>query len=207
MRILGRTSSVNVRKVLWTADEIGLSYDHEDQWATHAAPSTAPDFLALNPNGLVPVIQDEAGVLWESNAICRYLAVKHGRSDLLPSDPFGRAQVEKWMDWQVGDLTAAWRYAFLALVRRAKGYDDAGRVERSIQAWNRLMVLLDAHLASAEGYAAGPSFTLADIVLGLSIHRWRSTPIDHAAAPAIAAYMLRLSERPAFARYAAARYP
>jgi len=80
LRVLGRASSINVRKVLWTCREIGLSYDRED-WGSGFRPTAVPEFLAMNPNGLVPVIEDEEGILWESNTICRYLASKHGRTD------------------------------------------------------------------------------------------------------------------------------
>jgi glutathione S-transferase len=207
MRILGRTSSINVRKVLWTADEIGLAYDHQRQWATSEAPCSSPGFLTLNPNGLVPVLQDEAGALWESNAICRYLAAKHGRADLLPTEPFARAEVEKWMDWQAGDLNAAWRYPFLALARKAPGFDDRERTARGVKTWNRMILLLDAQLAATGAYVTGPQFTLADIVLGLSLHRWRCTPMEHPQVPAVTAYLRRLAERPAFALYATAQLP
>jgi glutathione S-transferase len=126
MRILGRTSSINVRKVLWTCDEIGLSYHRED-WGAGFKPTSSREFLALNPIGLVPVIEDENGVLRESNSICRYLAAKAGRTDLLPADPYRRAGVEQWMDWQATDLNASWNYAFLALVRNNPAYDRHDR--------------------------------------------------------------------------------
>lgn len=108
MRLLGRTSSINVRKVMWTAAEIGLDYDHDATWATAEAPTSSPEFLRLNPNGLVPVWCDDLGPLWESNTICRYLAGRHGRPDLLPTSAHERALVERWMDWGAGDLNAAW---------------------------------------------------------------------------------------------------
>src|SRR5215204_4870318 len=103
LRILGRPASINVRKVLATADEIGLAHRHEPQWTTPQAPGRSPEFLRMNPNGQVPVIEDENGVLWESNTICRYLVGKHGREDLLPSGPAARARVEMWLDWQATD--------------------------------------------------------------------------------------------------------
>jgi glutathione S-transferase len=90
LRILGRASSINVRKVLWTCREIGIAYSRED-FGTGFAPTDTPEFLGMNPNGQVPVIEDEEGVLWESNTICRYLAAKHARTDLLPAGPRARA--------------------------------------------------------------------------------------------------------------------
>lgn len=201
MRILGRPASINVRKVLWTADEAGLDYAHEPQWGTPNAPAGAPDFRRINPNALVPALIDENGVLWESNTICRYLAGFAGRDDLLPCAPAPRARVEMWMDWQATELNTAWRYAFMALVRRDPAYADPTEVERSAKRWNELMLLLDRRLDETGAYVAGDAFTLADIVVGLSAHRWRATPINHAPAPAVAAWLSKLGTRPAFQRW------
>jgi glutathione S-transferase len=207
MRLLGRTSSINVRKVVWTAAEIGLAIAHEDHWAGPDGDTRSPDYLRLNPNGLVPVWIDDAGVLWESNSICRYLALRHGRTDLLPADPFARAQVEKWMDWQLGDLNAAWRYAFLALVRKVPGHDDPAQIARSAAAWNEKMLLLDARLAETGAFVVGSDFTVADIAIGLCVHRWRHTPIARPEAVNIDAYVDRLRARPAWAIVATEALP
>src|SRR5689334_2321892 len=117
LRVLGKASSINVRKVLWTCAETGVPYARED-WGSGFRALDDPAFLALNPNALVPVIVDEHGALTESNTICRYLAAKHGRTDLLPTAPRARAEVERWMDWQATELNAAWRGAFTGLVRK-----------------------------------------------------------------------------------------
>lgn len=201
IRILGLPGSINVRKALWTADEAGVFYAHEPQWGTAEAPAGSAEFRAFNPNGLVPALVDEYGVLWESNTICRYLAARAGREDLLPAARADRARVEMWMDWQAAELNDAWRYAFMALVRRDPNYADSTSVERSAQRWNDMMRLLDRQLERTGAYIAGGAFTLADIVVGLSAHRWRSTPIDHAGLPAVAAWLLRLDARPAFKRW------
>lgn len=198
LAILGRISSINVRKVTWTCAEIGLAVPREEWGAGHAS-TKAPEFLALNPNGLVPVLKRGDGeALWESNTICRYLAGAHGRADLLPIEPWARAQVEKWMDWQATELNSAWRYAFLSLVRKSPGFTDAAQVAASAQAWNGLMGLLERHLAAGGPFATGETFTLADINLGLAVHRWSLTPIERPDCPAIAAYYERLKARPAF---------
>ena len=131
LRILGRASSINVRKVLWTCREIGLDYRRED-FGTGFAPTNTPQFLAMNPNGQVPVIEDEAGVLWESNTICRYLAAKHARTDLLSADPRERAGVEQWMDWGATDLNSAWRYAFTGARVRAEFHIENGPREEGL---------------------------------------------------------------------------
>jgi len=201
MKVLGRASSINVRKVMWTLDELGLVHERED-WGAGFTPTDRPEFLALNPNGLVPVLIDDQGPLWESNTICRYLAHRHGDGALLPADPRGRARVEQWMDWQATELNGAWRYAFLALARKTPGFDDPARIEAGEAAWNKAMGILERQLETTGAYAAGETFSLADVVLGLSTHRWVATPIGHAELPAVRAYYDRLRERGAFLPHA-----
>ena len=200
MRLLGRLSSINVRKAAWTCEETGLDFTQED-WGAGFRPTQDPGFLALNPFGLIPVLVDGDVVVRESNSICRYLAAKAGRHDLLPSDPAGRASVEQWMDWQATDLNGSWNYAFLALVRKNPAYADPAQIARSLAEWDRLMGLLDRHLEARGPYVTGKIFTLADIVLGLSAHRWRATPHDLPDRPAVTAWYDRLCERPAFRKY------
>ncbi|MEJ1978796.1 MAG: glutathione S-transferase [Acetobacteraceae bacterium] len=197
LRILGKASSINVRKVLWTCGEIGLPFDRED-WGSGFASTETAAFLAINPNGQVPVIEDEGGFLWESNTICRYLAGKHGRTDLLPALPGDRARVERWMDWQATDLNGAWRYAFAALVRRDPSCQDPAQIEASVRGWNAKMGILEQQLAATGTFVTGNVFTLADIVLGLSVNRWLMTPLARPGYPAVMAYHERLRERPAF---------
>lgn len=206
-RLLGRTTSINVRKVLWTLAEVGEPFTHEAQWATPDASPRTPAFLNLNPNGLVPVYEDEHVVLWQSNTLCRYLARKHDRPDLLPTDTAAAATVEMWMDWQATELNNAWTYAFMALVRGADGYGDARMIEDSIDRWTGMMQVFDARLAATERYAAGATFTVADIVLGLSAHRYFSTPLKHAPLPAVRLWMQRLTDETRFADFAAADTP
>jgi glutathione S-transferase len=189
LRILGRSSSINVRKVLWTCAELDLPFEQVEQ---------DPVLLARNPNGLVPVIDDDGFVLWESNAICRYLAGKQPRHTLLPEDLRSRAQVEQWMDWQATELNDSWRYAFLGLVRRSPHHADAGRVAASLESWHEHMRLLDAHLARGGQFVTGEFFTLADVVLGLATHRWLVSPIERPPLDAVLGYYQRLSVRPAF---------
>jgi glutathione S-transferase len=177
IQVLGRASSINVRKVLWTCAEIGVEPAHVE-WGTPALPLSSPEFLALHPGGLVPVLRDGDLVLRESNTICRYLAAKHGRTDLLPAAPAARAQVEQWMDWQATELNTAWRHAFMGLVRRHPDFQAPEPLARSVQAWNRQMGLLDQALAACGPHVLGEAFTLADVVLGLSTHRWWSTPME-----------------------------
>ncbi len=206
LRILGRVSSINVRKVLWTCDELGLPFARED-WGLGVRSTQTPEFLALNPNALVPVLIDDDFVLWESNTICRYLAAREGRTDLLPAGPRERARVEQWMDWQAADLNNAWRYAFMGLVRQSPAHADAAAIEASIRAWNRQMALLDKQLERTGAHVAGDSFTLADINLGLCLHRWEMAPIERPLLPALEAYADRLRQRPAYRQHAAKETP
>lgn len=197
LEILGRSTSINVKKVLWLCAELGLPY-RQESWGTGFRSTNVPEFLALNPNGLVPVIRDGAFVLWESNAICRYLAAKEGRGDLLPHELHARAIVEQWMDWQATELNDAWRYAFMSLVRKSPAHGDPAAIAASIEQWNRRMTMLDARLAQTGAYVASEAFTLADIGIGVATHRWFATPIDRPALPAVEAYYERLSTRAGF---------
>ena len=201
LTILGKSPSINVRKVLWTCAEIGLPFQQEQYGAGTAQSVTTPEFMRLNPNAMVPVILDGDFVLWESNVICRYLAGTHARSDLLPTDPRARAKVEQWMDWQATELNNSWRYAFMALVRKSPAHTDQQAVAMSIEQWNRHMGILEAQLQKTGAYAVGEAFTLADIVLGLSTHRWISMPMDRPTLPAVNAYYERLSLRSGFMQH------
>jgi glutathione S-transferase len=194
LTIIGKPTSINVRKVLWTCAELGLPFVRADWSEEHAA---------LNPNRMAPVLVDGDFVLWESNAICRYLCARVGADALLPLDPRARARVEQWMDWQATELNNAWRYAFMALVRASPGHTDPAQVAASIAAWNRHVGILDAQLAATGAHVAGEQFTLADIVIGLSLNRWSMTPMEHPHYPQVAAYLARLVERPGYRAWCA----
>lgn len=199
LKIYGRANSINVRKVLWAADEIGIPYGRED-WGRGFQPVTNPAFLAINSLALIPAIDDDGFVLSESNTIIRYLAAKHGRTDLLPSDPKTRAEVERWMDWQLADLSNAWRAAFLAIIAKAPmpGGDEV--VQASLRDWPQKMQMIEKQLKNTGGFITSAGFTLADIPIGLTVHRWFASnlPIERPELPATSAYYDRLSERPPF---------
>jgi len=202
LRVLGKDTSINVRKLLWTCAELGIDYLREDWGAPFRSPAE-PGFVALNPNAMVPVIVDTDGtVLWESNTICRYLASRYGDGSLLPRDPAARARVEQWMDWQAGELNNAWRYAFMALVRKSPAHGDPVQVEHSSAQWNRTMGILERQLDKTGAYAAGADFSLADIVLGLSANRWLMTPMARPDYPAVQAWIERLRQRPGCLQFA-----
>lgn len=205
LKILGKAASINVRKVLWTCDELDLPFARED-WGAGFQPTSAPAFLARNPNAMVPVLVDRDFTLWESNAICRYLARQYGGSKLLPAYAQQAALVEQWMDWQATELNNAWRYAFMALVRNSPAHQDRAQIDASVANWNRHVGILDQHLAQGSAYVAGETFTLADIVIGLSLGRWRLAPITRPAFPAVDAYCARLAQREGFQQYAGSQY-
>src|SRR5512143_2784286 len=197
LKVLGKASSINVRKVLWTCVELGLPCEQE-QWGSGFRSTETPEFKALNPNATVPVLVDGDLVLWESNAICRYLAAREQRFDLLPDDPAQRAVVEQWMDWQATELNNSWRYAFMGLVRQSPAHADRAAIAAGVAGWKRHMTILDAQLSRTGAHVTGDAFTLADIVLGLSTNRWFMTPMDRPRLPAVEAYHERLGERPGY---------
>ena len=197
LTLLGKRTSINVRKVMWTCDELGLDWRQED-WGTGFRDTRTDAFRALNPNAMVPVLIDGDFVLWESNSIIRYLANRQGDEVLYPSEARARARVDQWLDWQASDLNRAWSYAFMALVRRSPEHVDAFQIRASLQAWAGFMKILDGRLTETGAFVAGAHFSLADIAIGLSVNRWFETPFDHPPLLAVEAYCRRLEERPGF---------
>jgi glutathione S-transferase len=199
LKVLGRVTSINARKVLWALDEMGVAYERED-WGVPLRDPRTPEFLKLNPNAQVPVIIDDGFVLWESGAILRYLADRH-RSGLWPADAQERALVDQWVTWQATELNPAWSYAVPALLRKNPAFNDADRIAQSIGSWTKEMRILEAQLARGGGFVANGRFSLADIVMALSTHRWLMTPFDHAGLPAVEAHYRAMQGRSAGARY------
>jgi len=150
LKIFGYRASINVRKVLWMCEELGLDFVQED-WAGGFRSTATPDFRKLNPAGLVPVIDDDGFVLWESNVILRYLAASRARRDLLPEEPRARATIEKWMDWQASDFNNSWRAAFQGLVRKNPQFRDAD-IARSVDDFCELVSRVSAEISRNGGY-------------------------------------------------------
>jgi len=197
LTIFGRTNSVNVQKVLWCLAELGVAYERIDAGLAHGK-NKEPWYLALNPNGLIPLLQDGAFTLWESNTIVRYLASKHGFGGLYPGSPETRALAERWMDWQLSTLVWPVSIVFQNLVRRAPGERDAAAIARHTVEANHAVALLDAHLAR-QPYVAGDAFTMGDIPVGATTHRWLEVPgIERPAFSAVRAWRTRLAERAGF---------
>jgi glutathione S-transferase len=201
LKILGRANSINVRKVLWTAEEIGIPFARED-WGRGFRGLDDPEFLARNPFGLVPAIDDDGFVLGESHAIIRYLAAKHGRNDLLPTDVQKRAVVEAWMEWQGTEVSNAHRAAVLALVFKLQVTGGQDAINASLAEWPKKMAVIERQLEKTGAHITGPDFTLADICIGLTVNRWFMTPTgEKPDFPATLAYYDRLTERPGFQQH------
>ena len=194
LRIWGRLSSVNVQKVVWCCDELGLTYERIDAGGTFGRNNT-PEYLAMNPNGLVPVIEDEGFVLYESNAIVRYLAAKHASGKLWPADARTRADVDRWMEWQSTGYTPAMLQAFWGLVRTPAEKRDAAAIEASRVKGEKLSAILDMHLRNRE-FVAGNAFSPADIVVGCAAHRWLNLPMAREPRPELERWYAMLKSRP-----------
>ena len=193
LRIWGRSNSINVQKVLWCCEELDVPYNRVDVGGPFGG-NREPEYLRLNPNGLVPTISDGGFVLWESNAIVRYLSARHGMGTLCPEDLAERADADRWMDWQLGTLWANFRPAFIGLIRTPPEKRDGASIATAIGKTARNLAILDAHLAGRE-YVTGPSLTMADIPLGVSAHRWFNLDIERPPMPNLEAWYERLCAR------------
>ena len=195
LKVWGRTNSVNVKKALWAVEELGLKYQRIDAGMQFGVNKT-PEYLKMNPTGLVPTIDDDGFTLWESHSIVRYLAAKHGAGTLCPSDAKARADVERWMDWAF-TFTNAMRPVFWGLIRTPAEKRDTKSIEEGRENCIRLLAIPEAGLAGKK-YVGGERFTMGDIPLGCEVQRWMRVPIERPAFPNLQAWFERLCERPAF---------
>ena len=198
LKIWGRANSINVQKVLWCADELGLEYQRVDIGGAFGG-NDQPSYLRLNPNGRVPTIEDDGFVLWESNSIVRYLAAKYGLGTLCPSGLKARADVERWMDWMTTTLNSAMTTIFWGLIRTAPDRRDMAAIEAARKSAAEGWALLDAHLRERP-FVGGDRLTIGDIPVGCAAYRWFNLPIERPAAPHLKAWYGRLATRPAYAK-------
>lgn len=193
LKIWGRANSSNVQKVLWACEEIGIAFERIDAGGAFGK-TKEPAYLAMNPNGLVPTVEDGKTILWESNTILRYLATTRGADRLYPKDPVQRSIVERWMDWQLASVNAPMAVLLFGHYRTPPEQRDPAALEdarqRAIGVWS----ILESCLGET-GYVAGADFTLADICLGMYVHRWFSYPIERPQTPRLAKYYERIGER------------
>ncbi|MDF2597752.1 MAG: Glutathione S-transferase protein [Methylobacterium brachiatum] len=194
-KLWGRLTSVNVQKAVWALDEAGLAYERIDAGGAHGVVDD-PAYRAKNPNGLVPTLEEDGFVLWESNAILRYVAAM-APSLAPPADPRTRAHIEQWLDWQATSFTPAMRDAFWQLYRSANS--DRAVIDASVKRTEAFAAILDAHLTGRD-YAVGDGFSIADIALGCAAHRWLNLPAERIERPALRRWYDRLAARPGAAR-------
>ena len=195
LRIWGRLSSINVKKVVWTAQELGLDFQRTEAGGVHGIVKT-PEYLQLNANALVPVIEDDGYVLWESNVIVRYLCARHSMGQMYPADLPQRFDAERWMDWQQTTVNPASRPGFWQLIRTPVDQRNAKAIADSNVAVELLMTTLDAYLAGRR-FMLGEHFSMADIPLGCEVHRWFGLPQSREKRPHLERWFADLRARPA----------
>jgi glutathione S-transferase len=198
LKIWGRTNSVNVKKAMWAVEELGLKYERIDAGMQFGVTKT-PEYLRMNPNSLVPTIDDDGFVLWESHAIVRYLAAKHGAGSLWPNDLRVRADADRWMDWAF-TFQSAMRAVFWGLIRTPPDKRDLKAIEEGRKRSAELLAVPESALAK-NSYVAGKAFTMGDIPLGCEVQRWMRVPIERPHFPNVEAWFERLRSRPAFVKH------
>lgn len=194
--IWGRTNSNNVKKVRWCAGEIGLDYEHIPAGGAFGLVGD-PEYRALNPNGLVPTLKDGDLVLWESNAIVRYLAARYAAGTLYAADPAGRALADRWMDWTTTTVAPFMGPIVLGLLRTKPENRDLAGIETARQKAAAALAVADQALAGAP-YLSGSEFGMGDIPLGPFAYTWFNLPIERPDLPNLRAWYDRLAERPAY---------
>jgi glutathione S-transferase len=199
LKILGRNNSSNVQKVVWCCEELGLKYEREDVGGPFGR-NREPEYLALNPNGLVPTIIDGDFVLWESNTIIRYLTAKHSNGTLYPTDLQTRAMGERWMDWQLSVVVPVINPVFFGLIRTPPEKRDQAAIAAARDKLAAAMKILDGALGRSD-YVAGASFTVGDIPVGIMTYRWYTLEIERENLPNLKRWYERLSTRPGFKKH------
>jgi len=196
LKIWGRATSSNVQKVLWCCSELGIPFERADLGGPFGG-NQDPEYLALNPNGLVPTVRDGDLVLWESNTICRYLAATYRGERLYPAAAASRALVERWMDWQLSTVGPPMGALLYGLIRTKPEQRDHAAIEaarrRALTAWTIVDDALEGH-----AFLAGPELSLAEIVMGTLVYRWHAFPIERPALTNLKSWYERMRERPAF---------
>jgi glutathione S-transferase len=196
LRIWGRANSSNVQKVMWCCGELSLAHELINAGGRFGVVDT-PEYRRLNPNGLVPTIEDDGFVLWESNAIVRYLAGRHGAGGLCPDEPTVRAAADRWMDWQVTTVLPPIGVIFWGLVRTPPEKRDMAAIREAAATAGEAWRIFDTNLAD-QAYAVGDTLTMGDIPLGIMAYRWYNLDVERAELPNLRAWYDRLAARPAF---------
>jgi glutathione S-transferase len=197
IKVWGRNTSANVQKVMWAVGEIGLPHERIDIGGPFGQ-NREPAYLAMNPNGLVPTLEEEDGfLLWESNAIVRYLAAKHRAGILEPADLQARARANAWMDWQLSVLGPAITPCFWGLIRTPPEKRDYAAIEASKQKTTEAIAILDAELAKS-AFVAGDAFSYGDIPSAVMANRYRQLVPERPAFPNFERWFAAIAARQAF---------
>jgi len=192
LKIWGRLNSINVQKVAWVADELGIPYERIDAGRQFGFPS---HYSSINPFSLIPAIEDDGFILFESNTIVRYLAVKHSQKvQLLPDSLHKRFETEKWMDWAATGLAVPMTTVFLQLIRTPVEKRDGNAIETARLEAEKNFLVAEGVLGKSS-YLTGDAFSVADIVFGCFVHRWFHLPITRPNVPNLEAYYQRLKLR------------
>ncbi len=206
LTVWGRKTSSNVQALMWCIGELGLDYTRHDVGHVHGGNDT-PEFLAMNPNGLVPVLRDGDGpALWETGAILRYPASRYGNESFWPADPLARAEIDKWAEWAKINATLAFTGPiFWRVVRTAPSQQDPAAIGAAIEKFDAVLALAEAQL-SRHAFLAGADFTLADIQLGHLLYRYYDIGIARPSRPHVERYYAALAERPAYREHVMVSY-
>jgi glutathione S-transferase len=186
-------------KVLWCADECGLKYERENVGMEHGG-NDQKWYLDMNPNGVVPTVDDGGRIIWESNTIVRYLAAKYAAGTLWPNDPGQRSEADRWMDWQNSSVNGPMRDVFWGLIRTPPEKRDMVAIKKAAVDAGKVWARLDQKL-EGRTYVAGNHFTMGDIPAGCFVHRWFALDIERPDLKNVAAWYERLKARPAYARH------
>ena len=197
LKVWGRKNSSNVRKVLWCAEELALPYEREEAGGAFGVVDT-PQYRALNPNGRVPMIEDDGFVLWESNAIVRYLAARYGSdTSWYQRDVCVRAQADKWMDWTTSTFAGSFRDLFWGMLRTPAEQQDWVLINGASKTCAELLSIVDQAL-SEKPYLSGDEIGMGDIPLGSFIYAWFEMPLERPSMPNLEAWYERLKLRPCY---------
>ena len=194
LKVWGRTTSLNVQKVLLCLEEFGIAFERIDAGLEFGIVQTS-QYQALNPNARVPTLEDDGFVLWESNVIVRYLCAKYAERGFWTTDPRARADADRWMDWQQTTFNPSMNPIFIALIRGSKPRDDQA-IEKQRQASERNAAILDERLAR-HPFISGQTFGMADLVLAPPLHRWLNLPVARSPQPHLERWYSALMTRPA----------
>jgi glutathione S-transferase len=190
---------------MWALAELGAAHERIDAGGPFGGLDT-PEFAAMNPNRLVPVLRDEGEYIWESASIVRYLGARYGSEQFWPADPLKRAQLDQWSDWTKTTLVPAFlTNVFSPMMRNKPGTRDEAAIAKGVENLAKPMRIFDKRL-SAGDYLGGDEPCFADIVAGTLLYRYFTLEIERAHLPHLAAYYERLTKRPAFARHVMVSY-